>query len=57
MNSRILASPVDLNGHGHYVTWGFVQVSVANLIMIAVIGLAFAAALFLPFPGRRRDDD
>jgi hypothetical protein len=55
--SRILASPVDLNGPGHYLTWSFIQISVANLVVIALIALCFAAALLLPFPGRRRDDD
>ena len=46
---------VDLNGPGHYVHWGVVQISVANLVVIAVMLLVFALALFLPFPGRRRD--
>ena len=54
---RILAAPIDLNGPGHYFTWSFLQISVANLVMIALIVLCFAAALLLPFPGRRRDDD
>jgi hypothetical protein len=48
---------VDLNGPGHYLTWSFVQISGANLIMLALILLAFVAALVLPFPGRRSGDD
>lgn len=55
--SRYPAAPVDLNGPGHYFTWSFVQISGANLIMLALILLAFVAALVLPFPGRRRGDD
>ena len=52
MTSRGLsAAPIDLNGQGHYFTWSFVQISVANLIVIALIALAFVAALLLPFPG------
>ena len=51
------AAPVDLSGPGHYFTWSFVQISGANLIMLALILLAFVAALVLPFPGRRRRDD
>jgi len=57
MISRIPAAPVDLNSPGHYLTLGFVQVSAANLIVFAVIVVAFVAALLLPFPGRRHDDD
>lgn len=39
----------------HFLTWGPIQISVANLVMIG-IGLAlFALAIALPFPkGRRR---
>lgn len=44
------APPVDLNGHGHYLHWGFVQISAANIVMIVLIGVAFLAALFVPFP-------
>ncbi|MFD5432947.1 hypothetical protein ACFWJ4_12355 [Kitasatospora sp. NPDC127067] len=52
-----LSAPVDLNHPGHYVHWGMVQISVANLIVIGVIVLLFVVALLLPFPkGRRRDD-
>ena len=51
------AAPVDLNGLGHYLTWSFIQVSAANLLMIALIVLVFVAALLLPFPGRRGEDD
>jgi hypothetical protein len=45
-----LAPPVNLNGRGHYLHWGFLQVSVANVIVVAVIVAAFAVALFVPFP-------
>jgi len=50
----LVAAPVDLNHPGHYVHWGVVQISVANLVVIAVMVLLFVAALFLPFPGTRR---
>ena len=45
------APPVNLSGRGHYLHWGFVQVSVANVVVIAVIAAMFALALFVPFPG------
>ncbi|MDH6144293.1 MULTISPECIES: hypothetical protein [Kitasatospora] len=51
----VFAAPVDLNHPGHYVHWGVVQISVANLVVIAVMVLLFLAALLVPFPkGQRR---
>jgi hypothetical protein len=40
----------DLNGGGHFVKWGVVQISVANLVVILVMVVLFVAALLLPFP-------
>jgi hypothetical protein len=52
---RLLDAPVNLNHPGHYVHWGVIQISVANLVVIALMVALFVAALFLPFPkGRRR---
>ncbi|WNM29857.1 hypothetical protein RKE30_05315 [Streptomyces sp. Li-HN-5-11] len=51
---RSLASSVDLNGPGHYLHWGFIQLSVANLVVIGLMVVVFVAALLLPFPGGRR---
>ena len=45
---------VNLNHPGRYVHWGVIQVSVANLVVIAVMVALFVAAILLPFPGRRR---
>jgi hypothetical protein len=46
---------VDLNGTGHYLNWGVLHVSAANLVVIAVIVVLFVVALVLPFPkGRGR---
>ncbi|MDX6242491.1 MAG: hypothetical protein QOE76_214 [Frankiales bacterium] len=49
-----LVLSLGLNGPGNYVHWGVVQISVANLVVIAVMIVLFVAALFLPFPGTRR---
>ena len=50
-----LAAPIDLNGTGHYVHWGVVQLSVANLVVIGLMAVVFVAAVLLPFPrGRGR---
>lgn len=45
---------INLNHPGHYVHWGVIQISVANLVVIAVMLAVFVAAILLPFPGRRR---
>jgi hypothetical protein len=43
-----------LNGPGHYLHWGVLQISVANVVVIAVMVVLFVLALLLPFPGTRR---
>jgi hypothetical protein len=48
------ALAVDLNSPGSYLTWSIFTVSVANLVLIAVMVAIFGAALLLPFPGRRK---
>jgi hypothetical protein len=51
----VLTAPVNLNHPGHYVHWGVIQISVANLVVIGLMVLLFVAALLLPFPkGRGR---
>jgi hypothetical protein len=54
-----LAAVFNLNNPGHYIQWGWFQISVANLIVIILMIVTFVVALFLPFPGRnrRRGDD
>jgi hypothetical protein len=50
-------APIDLNGPGHYLHWGVIQISVANLVVIGIMLLVFILALVLPFPrgrGRKR---
>jgi len=44
---------IDLNSPGSYVHWNIFTISVANLVLIAVMVVIFGAALLLPFPGRR----
>lgn len=50
---QILA--LDLNGPGHYLHWGFIQLSLANFIVIVLMIVVFVLALVLPFPGGRRN--
>lgn len=45
----LVAAVFDLNHTGHYVHWGFVQISVANLVVIALMIVVFIAAILVPF--------
>jgi hypothetical protein len=40
---------INLNTPGHYLTWSFIDISLANLIVIAVMVVLFGAALLIPF--------
>lgn len=40
-----------MDGPVPYFQWGFIQISLANLVVIGVMLLLFALALVLPFPG------
>jgi hypothetical protein len=44
---------VNLNSPGYFVHWGFVQISLANLIVILLMIAVFVVALLAPFPGGR----
>jgi Cytochrome b(N-terminal)/b6/petB len=52
-----LVAAVDLNSPGHYLNWSIFTVSVANLAIIAVMVVIFAAALLIPFPDHGRAKD
>lgn len=52
--SGIVGSLVDLSGPGRYVHWGFIQISVANLILVGLMLLVFAAAILIPFRRHHR---
>jgi hypothetical protein len=49
------SAPINLNHTGHYLHWGVIQISVANLVMILVMITLFVLALVLPFPGAKGD--
>jgi len=48
----LLGALVDLSKPGHYVHWGFIQISVSNLIVIGLMAVTFFAALLIPFHRR-----
>ena len=52
----LFASLIDLNGSGRYIHWGFVQISVANLVVILLMIAVFVLAILLPFPRRKGPD-
>ena len=41
---------INMNQPGSFVHWSIFTVSVANLVLIAVMVVIFGAALLLPFP-------
>jgi len=51
------AGVIDLNGQGSYLSWGVVQISWANAVVVVLMVAVFVLALLLPFPGHRDDDD
>jgi len=52
----MLGALVDLSHTGHYLHWGFVQLSVANFVVIVLMVVVFVAAVAIPFRsgGRHR---
>jgi hypothetical protein len=48
-----------VDGPAPYFQWGFIQISLANLVVIGVMLTLFALALLLPFPSHaeRHDHD
>jgi hypothetical protein len=44
-----------LGGHAHFLQWGVIQISLANLIVIALMLVVFVLALVLPFPHTHDD--
>lgn len=57
-SSGLMSMPL---ASAHYLHWGWIQVSPANLIVIVLMLITFAAAVLLKMPahrqGRRHDDD
>ena len=50
----VLGAAVDLSHPGHYLHWGPISISYANLVVVGIMLLLFALALFVPFP-REKD--
>jgi hypothetical protein len=54
--SALLAALINLNGSGDYIHWGFIQMSVANFVVILLMIAVFVLAIVLPFPRRKGRD-
>jgi len=52
----LLAALINLNGNGHYIHWGFIQMSVANFVVIVLMIAVFVLAILVPFPRRKGPD-
>ena len=50
----LLAALINLNGSGRYIHWGFIQMSVANFVVIVAMIVVFGLAILLPFPRRKK---
>lgn len=45
-----------MDSPAHYLQWGWLQISVPNLVVIVLMLIVFVLALVLPFPGHKDDD-
>jgi hypothetical protein len=50
----VMGAIVNLNHPAHVVEWHFIQLSVANIVVIALMIAVFVLAIVLPFPGAAR---
>lgn len=48
------AAIFNLNHHAGFAHWHFIQLSVPNLIALALMLIVFAVAILAPFPGHQR---
>ncbi len=53
----LVAALINLNGNGHYIHWGFIQLSLANFVVIISMIAVFVLAILLPFPRRKRRNE
>jgi len=52
-----VTTAVGLDGHAYFIHWGVLQISLANLIVIAAMVVLFVLALVVPFPHRHDTAD
>ncbi len=49
-----MAAIFNLNHHATYVHWHFIDVSLSNILVVAVMLVVFAAAILVPFPRHKQ---
>ncbi|GAC1468855.1 MAG: hypothetical protein PVSMB7_17330 [Chloroflexota bacterium] len=49
-------TPHVMNAPAHYFHAGFILISAANLVVIALMVIVFILAVMLPFPGGRKSE-
>ncbi len=47
----VIGAVLNLNHPAHTVDWSFIHLSVANVVVIALMFVVFVLAIALPFPG------
>jgi hypothetical protein len=55
--AALFGALINLNGNGTYIHWGFIQLSVANFVVILSMIVVFVLAILLPFPRRKGGDE
>jgi hypothetical protein len=50
----IVGAVFNLSHPAHVVEWHFIQLSVANIVVIVLMIVVFVLAIVLPFPGATR---
>lgn len=45
---------ISLNNPAQFFNWGFISISIPNLIMIGIIFVLFVLALIIPFPSHNK---
>lgn len=51
VGANVVGAVFNLNHPAHTVDWHFIHLSLANVVVIALMLVVFALALALPFPG------
>lgn len=52
--TAVMGAVFNLSHPAHVVHWHFIKLPLANVIVIALMLVAFAVAIALPFPGAAR---
>ncbi len=54
LKATVMGAVFNLNHPSHVVSWHFIHLSLANVIVILVMLVVFVLAIILPFPGAAR---